>query len=116
MRPSVGRVVHVVMNPAQSPEHLPAVICAVLPPGAHRSNPAVDGTLLNVGLWSPTGQPMEGLQGLPEDQEARRPMSWHWPERLPEEELCEEDAESRLEAVEAVVAGDSEDEETEESE
>ncbi len=78
--PTVGRIVHITQK--ESPEHLPAVIVYVHPPGAHRSNLALDGTLLNVGCWDPRGEPTPGIQGLPEDQTGKRPQSWHWPELI----------------------------------
>jgi len=77
--PTIGRIIHVRLYP-NSPEHVPAIVTYVHPPGAHRSDPAKDGTLLNIGLWDPMGGPSPGIQGIPEDQTAQRPMSWHWPE------------------------------------
>lgn len=89
MKPTVGRIVHFVQQ--HSPEHLAAVVCAVLPPGAHRSHPEKDGTLLNLGMWSPAGHPSEGVEGVPEDQIGKRANSWHWPEREePDEDETEE--------------------------
>lgn len=77
--PTVGLIVHVTQR--GSPEHVPAVICYVHPSGAHRSDPAKDGILLNVGCWDCHGEPTPGIQGIPEDQTGQREMSWHWPER-----------------------------------
>jgi len=77
--PTIGRIVHITQK--GSPEHLPAFVVYVHPPGAHRSNTALDGTLLNVGCWDVHGEPTPGIQGIPEDQTGAREQSWHWPER-----------------------------------
>lgn len=80
--PTIGRIVHVVS--IGSPEHVPAIITYVHRPGAYHSDPAKDGTLLNIGMWDPAGEPTPGIQGIPEDQTCQREMSWHWPERTGE--------------------------------
>jgi hypothetical protein len=86
MKPSVGRIVHYVAYGTPGGE-FPAGVCRASIVTEVQEFPATGpqppgGILTGLCVLNPTGQFFN--RGLAQDEETKKPGTWHWPERVEE--------------------------------